>query len=397
MARTRRRLSPAPAGAEAGPDITRDEFLPALLEKARGLSARIAQLKADAAGAARLTHDAQVREALTRSELTLALHESLAARAALEARLRDRALAAYCARGGERTLRRRNRPSRLLDRILIRLGAVGQALVVARSGVGRSTFFDRAFYLAANPDVAEAGTDPLAHYLAAGGFEGRSASPLLHEAYYRTENAHELAAAGLTCLEHYLRVGAARGRSPHPLFDAAYYLAQEPDLGPGEDPLAHYLRDGWRRGLDPHPLFDSAWYAGQGSLDAAAGGGLAHYLTAGWREGRSPHPLFDPPWYLERNPAVAETGVEPLTHFLVEGARAGCSPSPWFDLPAYVEARGGALPADANPLVDYLQGGAWALAEVRCDVPTAAYPVSRPGLARGGVTPLEHWARRGGR
>jgi hypothetical protein len=35
--------------------------------------------------------------------------------------------------------------------------------------------------------------------------------------------------------------------------------------------------------------------------------------------------------------------------------------------------------------------------EARPGFPTAAYLASRPELARLGVTPLEHWARRAGR
>lgn len=66
-------------------------------------------------------------------------------------------------------------------------------------------------------------------------------------------------------------------------------------------------------------------------------------------------------------------------------------------MPHYVEARGEALAPGVHPLIDYLRGGAWAVAEARPGFPTAAYLATRPGLVRKGVTPLEHWARRGGR
>ena len=59
--------------------------------------------------------------------------------------------------------------------------------------------FDVSFYLAQNPDVADAGGEPLAHYLA---------------------------------------VGASKGSNPHPLFDTAFYLERNPDVAAaGVNPL----------------------------------------------------------------------------------------------------------------------------------------------------------------
>lgn len=411
-------MSPADAGS-AAPSAPGDHGT--MLDKARAVSAKVARLSRDFAGAHRLAQQAQVREALTRTELTQALTESLAARAELAARLRVQAVAAYRARG-EGRLRRHNRISRLVDRGLARLGPLGQALVVARSGVWRGSGrpgrdllrmvsycarganptaspdagFDQAWYLARNPDVAARKSAPLVHYLLAGGREGRDPAPLFHAAWYGRENAPELAATGVTPLEHYARVGAARGLSSHPLFDTGHYLAQAPVLAPGDTPLTHYLRDGWRDGLSPHPLFDPAWYARQAG-DTGGRAPLAHYLDAGWTRGLSPHPMFDARWYGAERPDLAAAGLEPLTHFLVHGAAEGVSPSPWFDLPAYVEARGDALAPGVHPLVDYLQGGAWAVAEAKPGFPTAAYLAAYPGLVARGVTPLEHWARRGGR
>ena len=388
-----------------------------MLAKARAVADKVRRLQRDFAGAHRLTNEAQAREALIRTELTLALHESLAERAELQARLRDQAVAAYRARRPGR-LRRHNRLSRLADRVLARLGSVGQALVIARSGVWAGTGrplhdlrhmaayarrranpavaprapLDQAWYLAQYPDVVAGQAAPLVHYLVIGAREGRAPSGLFDAAWYARENAAELAATGVTPLEHYVRVGAGAGLAPHPLFDVGHYLAQAPVLELGDDPLSHYLREGWALGLSPHPVFDPAWYARQ-APGAATGPALAHYLTTGWRDGLSPHPLFDGRWYLAQNPEVAEAGLEPLTHFLGLGGLEGRSPSPWFDVAHYLEARGEARPPGVNPLVDYLRGGAWAVAEARPGFPTAAYVAKRPDLVRAGVTPLEHWAR----
>ena len=189
------------------------EPAPNLLDKARAVAAKVARMQTNVSSVERLAHQAEVREALTRTELTVALHESLTQRAAHLARLRDWAMVAY--RATVRSpLRRHNRLSKILDRILARLGPRGAAIVIRRSGLaGAPAIFDPTWYLAANPDVAQKGASPLLHYLLTGGAEGRSPGPLLEDARYRAEHAVELAATGLTVLEHYVRKGAAEAVS----------------------------------------------------------------------------------------------------------------------------------------------------------------------------------------
>jgi hypothetical protein len=425
MARTRRRLTETPAAAAGAPEAkapaVKPVALPTLaLEKARAAADRLRDHQLDMAGARRLAHDAEVREALVRTELTVALHESLSARAGLEAAARERAIAAYRAMRRS-TTRRAGRLSRLIDRILARLGSLGQAAVIARSGVWRGTGrplhdlrhmaayarrganpavaplapVDQAWYLAANADVAAGRTAPLVHYLVAGGREGRAPNGLFDPEWYAREHRFDLSATGVTPLEHFVRTGAGGDGASHPLFDVGHYLAQAPLLAADDDPLSHYLREGWALGFSPHPLFDTAWYVRQ-APEAASEPALVHYLTTGWRDGLSPHPLFDGRWYRREYPEIVASGVEPLTHFLAEGGGQGLNPSPWFDTRHYIEARGDDLALGVNPLVDYLRGGAWAVAEARPGFPTAAYLARWPELARAGVTPLEHWARQGG-
>ena len=74
-------------GAAVPPPAARKPLIAPVLEKAHAVAAQAHGLKV-------LAHEAQVREALTRTELTLALHEALAARAELVAKLRERSLAA---------------------------------------------------------------------------------------------------------------------------------------------------------------------------------------------------------------------------------------------------------------------------------------------------------------
>lgn len=91
----------------------------------------------------------------------------------------------------------------------------------ARRLIELSRQFDRAWYLAHNPQAAEARIDPVLQYL---------------------------------------RQGAAAGRNPHPLFDTNWYLAQNPDVREsGINPLVHFIERGGHEGRDPGPLFSSAW------------------------------------------------------------------------------------------------------------------------------------------
>ena len=386
--------------------------LDGLITKAQAAAARFQHLQG-------VVQKSQLREALTRTELTLALNAALIGRAEAQAAARREAALRGFARLPEQPLRRRGRHAQRLERVLVKLRSVGHALLIAQSGVWRGTgkplhqlrhmaayarrgpdpaaaplaLFDQAWHLAAYPQIGASGLSPLAHYLAYGAAAGHSPHPLFDPLYYGLNNAGELDASQVSPLEHFVRVGAAGGRNPHPLFDIPYYLGQAPDLAAGEDPLSHYTRTGWRQDLSPHPLFDPVWYRDQMPRSAHETPPLLHYLSGGWREGLTPHPLFDGRWYIETYPDVAETGAEPLTHFVLSGAVEGRNPNPWFDMAHHIAARGEQVPAGANPLVDYLQGGAWQVTEARPGFPTAAYLAANPELARQGMTPLEHWVR----
>jgi hypothetical protein len=377
MARTRKRLNTGPAD---------DPAIRGLADRVRLATERLAALRAERDGALRLAQAAQAEEAMTRSELSVALAEALRARAGAETAAAARLVQAWAASPRGR-LRRHNRLSRLFDRLLSRLGAWGRRRIVERSGLAdeNATLFDAQTYLERYPDVAAAGVPPLIHYLLSGGREGRSPHPLFDPAWYAVQADQEIAAHGVTPLEHFVRRGAGQGLSPHPLFDVGGYLAKAEGLTPGANPLLHYLNQGARAGLSPHPLFDPDWYRD---------GGLHHYLAVGSRVGASPHPLFDPARYIADNPEVAADGREPLTHYVAEGGAAGRPAGPWFDSARHIAARGGAIPAGVNPLVDYLTGGAWALAEGQEGQAATAFIARRPDLARAGVTPLEHLARR---
>lgn len=88
--------------------------------------------------------------------------------------------------------------------------------------------FDRAYYLAVNPDVGAAGGDPLGHFLAHGWREGRDPNARFSVVEYLNDNP-DVAATGANPFAHYLRSGRAEGRAPgHDLGFRYRILARQP-------------------------------------------------------------------------------------------------------------------------------------------------------------------------
>lgn len=73
--------------------------------------------------------------------------------------------------------------------------------------------FDVAFYLAANPDVGEAGVDPLDHFMRSGWREGRDPNADFSVKDY-LDSYPDVAAAGLNPFVHFVNSGRAEGRRP---------------------------------------------------------------------------------------------------------------------------------------------------------------------------------------
>ena len=216
----------------------------------------------------------------------------------------------------------------------------------------------RAFYLAHNPDVAQAGVNPLWHYATVGWQEGRNPHALFDTAFYLAHNP-DVVQAGVNPLWHYATVGWQEGRNPHALFDSAFYLAHNPDVAQaGVNPLWHYATVGWQEGRNPHALFDTAFYLAHNPDVVQAGvNPLWHYATVGWQEGRNPHALFDTAFYLEHNPDVAQAGVNPLWHYATVGWQEGRNPHALFDTSFYLEHNPDVAQAGVNPLWHYATRG----------------------------------------
>jgi hypothetical protein len=79
--------------------------------------------------------------------------------------------------------------------------------------IRNSVFFDRDYYLEANPDVVAAGWDAAVHYLVHGSLEHRDPGPLFSTRTYLAKHP-DLAEAGVNALVHYETHAAGRRDDP---------------------------------------------------------------------------------------------------------------------------------------------------------------------------------------
>lgn len=194
--------------------------------------------------------------------------------------------------------------------------------------------FDALYYLNNNLDVAEAGVDPLKHYLEHGWREGRNPNVKFDTEYYL--NLH-LAGQSDTCpLIHYCKMGRGMGleiKEPaednyqhsidytsqrsksSELFDSNYYLASYPDIAlAGIDPLQHYLEFGWREGRNPSPWFDSRFYIDKYDLHRSDICPLVHYVEFGQDTGVLTRDLYNFERIVDSHSDIIGSVLELVSH-----------------------------------------------------------------------------------
>lgn len=171
-----------------------------------------------------------------------------------------------------------------------------------------SGLFDPAWYLETYADVAEAGLDPLAHFVAYGGFEGRKASPAFDSRWYMNTYP-DVRGSHLHPLVHYLRHG--QGRTPIKRVGLKRMKTTEEDFGLAAEILTS-------------SLFNAGWYAREHGLENQSPTVAAlHYLAVGAPSGEAAGPDFDTAAYLRAYSDVKDAGVNALLHFHRYGAAEG--------------------------------------------------------------------------
>ena len=169
--------------------------------------------------------------------------------------------------------------------------------------IAASGAFDTSFYLAYNHDLAGTSVDPLAHYVAFGGFESRMPNPVFDSGFYLA-TYFPGDADPPNPLADYLRRLRRSPRRPARWFDPNHYRRQAGDVG--RDPMRHYLAAG-RAAHDPGPDFASAdWLCRFPDLDAettplgffltdyrvtARIDACTSYYVSGWAQRRTGPPI----------------------------------------------------------------------------------------------------------
>lgn len=240
-------------------------------------------------------------------------------------------------------------------------------------------FFSVYLYLSNNPDVADAGKEPLDHYLTSGESEGRRAffstwgrdipsvttsadidtcSDMLDVRYIRMQAPHLADLSDDTVKAWFTMEGWRKGIDPSPDFSTALYLQYYSDVAAAQiNPLNHYILFGKGEGRLAQPSvvpmgkpaapqeqstggpykpvgleaemealrhhFDAEFY-GEAYTDMHdKPDRLLHYMIHGWREGRDPSPSFSTAHYLETHPDIAKSGANPFLHYVLFGQNEG--------------------------------------------------------------------------
>lgn len=197
--------------------------------------------------------------------------------------------------------------------------------------------FDRQFYLAANPDVAQAGVNPWTHYVRWGNREGRlwsaAAKPVEEVVRRRPSLVLEVLARVPEDLQVALLTDGGVWATLRAMVHPAFYEAQfeRPDsvrdsTWSVDDVLEHYLTAGVDEGLRPSALFHEGWYreSARRILDVdVEGPAFLHWLAIGRPERISPTPLFDEVVYTTRHRDMAALRGWSFEHFVAHGAYEG--------------------------------------------------------------------------
>ncbi len=198
---------------------------------------------------------ARTREAELRRELELARRKAIEARqASIEYRLKT----AWAMRRRRAAQRRRTR-HQLAAWVFKSSPTRGLRSVYEFIVLRRSPLFDRAYYLRRNPDVANAGMNPVLHYVEHGARAGLDPSPDFGTRRYLADRP-DVAASGLNPLYHFIRfgagsrkqlggAGASEGAKPRPVLPEPARLSTLPPARVGRTDSPVYRAASSEQGL----------------------------------------------------------------------------------------------------------------------------------------------------
>ena len=250
--------------------------------------------------------------------------------------------------------------------------------------------FDEKYYLQSNPDVRDAGVDPIEHFIQIGWRENRDPNGDFSVAAYL--NIHDdVKSSGMNPFLHYQLHGKKERRKLalcnsedfpaksdelvryhisiiEPEFDKEYYKKKYSDvLVAGIEPIEYFVKEGVHLLHNPNANFCTELYLAQHPDLNSDENPFVHFLlqedtehhkTRNRRHIREEvEQLFDTSFYLKKNPDVCQSELKPLDHFLMHGWREYRDPNEWFDVSFYIQEHGEKMDERINPLVHFVKSG----------------------------------------
>jgi hypothetical protein len=176
--------------------------------------------------------------------------------------------------------------------------------------------FDDEFYLAqfSEHDLL---SDPLTHYMRTGWKDGLDPNPNFSTTGYLHQHL-DVADAGMNPLVHYITYGRDEGRYV-PASHVAY-LGAKVQSDSVADQAAQLDRDADEIADE----IDFTFYcATSGRKFETATGAARHYLQTGWEQGLDPTPFFSTRAYLSHYPDIADASIPPFLHYVRAGRAEG--------------------------------------------------------------------------
>ncbi len=263
-------------------------------------------------------------------------------------------------------------------------------------------YFEEAWYLEQNPEVAQSGLNALEHYLTIGEVLGYAPNRAFDVRWYRSANS-DVGTSGANLFAHFIRYGANELREPNPRQDFRAYAAAH-GFSSGREAFARYLAEASAAvGEEPsdadliRPYFDEALYLEQNpEIEHSGRSALEHYLAIGEVLDCVPNRAFDVKWYRSANPDVGANDANLFAHFIRYGANELREPNPRQDFRTYVAAHD--FPSGLEAFARYLAEAPSVESDdnvIRPYFDEAWYLEQHPEVAASGQGGLKHYLAKG--
>ena len=176
--------------------------------------------------------------------------------------------------------------------------------------------FDPDFYLAQMPEGTTP-SDPLKHYLRDGWHDGLDPNPAFSTSAYLDMHL-DVADAGMNPLVHYVSYGRNEGREVPG--STVAHLSRAARSAAAQNAAAQLDRDAKEIAAEMDLPFYTAT-SGREFDDTTSA--ARHYLQIGWEQGLDPTAAFSTRAYLSHYPDIADANIPPFLHYIRAGRAEG--------------------------------------------------------------------------